>query len=115
MCIRDRSKILPRRIRVGTELATGSLPVYVDIVELRQVVINLLLNAADAMPQGGSLTLRTSRHGKLPALENMKGTMPRPPCVCLTIQDTGCGIKERHLASIFDPFFTCLLYTSRCV
>jgi signal transduction histidine kinase len=100
------SKILPRRIRVGTELATGSLPVYVDIVELRQVVINLLLNAADAMPQGGSLTLRTSRHGKLPALENMKGTMPRPPCVCLTIQDTGCGIKERHLASIFDPFFT---------
>jgi hypothetical protein len=36
----------------------------------------------------------------------MKGTLPRPPCVCLTIQDTGCGIKERHLASIFDPFFT---------
>jgi signal transduction histidine kinase len=100
------SKILPRRIRVGTELATGSLPIYADVVEFRQVVINLLLNAADAMPQGGSLTLRTSRHEKLPALENRKGTMPRLPCVCLTIQDTGCGIKERHLASIFDPFFT---------
>ncbi|HEX3799031.1 MAG TPA: ATP-binding protein [Verrucomicrobiae bacterium] len=100
------SKILPRRIRVGTELATESLPVYVDLVELRQVVINLLLNAADAMPQGGSLTLRTSRHETMPALTNMKGVIPRTPSVCLTIQDTGCGIKERHLASIFDPFFT---------
>ena len=100
------SKILPRRIRVSTELVAETLPVYVDLVELRQVVINLLLNAADAMPQGGSLTLRTSRHEQTPHLENLKGTPPRPPCVCLTIQDTGCGIKERHLASIFDPFFT---------
>ncbi len=100
------SKILPRRIRVGTELSDGSLPVYADIVELRQVVINLLLNAADAMPQGGHLTLKTSGHDSLPALEHMKGVLPRLPCVCLSIQDTGTGIKERHLASIFDPFFT---------
>ncbi len=100
------SKILPRRVRLGTELAEESLPVYADIVELRQVVINLLLNAADAMPQGGNLTLRTSVHEELPALENMKGVTPRLPCVCLTIQDSGSGIKERHLASIFDPFFT---------
>jgi two-component system cell cycle sensor histidine kinase/response regulator CckA len=99
-------KILPRRIRVSTELTTETLPIYADLVELRQVVINLLLNAADAMPQGGSLTLRTSRHVELPPLQNFKGVAPRLPCVCLTIQDTGCGIKERHLASIFDPFFT---------
>lgn len=100
------SKILPRRIRVGTELTDVSLPVYADIVELRQVVINLLLNAADAMPQGGTLTLQTSQHDSLPALEHMKGALPRLPCVCLSIRDTGIGIKERHLASIFDPFFT---------
>jgi signal transduction histidine kinase len=100
------SKILPRSILVETELATVSLPVYLDIVEFRQVVINLLLNAADSMPQGGILTLRTSRHETLPTVKNMKGTMPRLPCVCLAIDDTGCGIKERHLASVFDPFFT---------
>ena len=99
-------KILPRRICIRTELAAQSLPVYVDVVELHQVVINLLLNAADAMPQGGNLTLRTSRHEVLPPLENVKGVTPRLPCICLTIEDTGCGIKERHLASIFDPFFT---------
>ncbi len=100
------SKILPRRIKVGMELASGSLPIYADIVEFRQVVINLLLNAADAMPQGGNLTLRTSRHEQLPALEHSKGVAPRLPCVSLTIQDTGGGIKARHLALIFDPFFT---------
>lgn len=99
-------KILPRRIRVGTELAAQSLPVYVDLVEFRQVVINLLLNAADAMPQGGNLMLRTSRQETAPSLQHSKGVSPRLPCVCLTIEDTGCGIKERHLGSIFDPFFT---------
>jgi len=100
------SKILPRRVMIITEFAEGTLPVYADVVEFRQVVINLILNAADAMPQGGKLTLRTSRHNELPALEHMKGATPRLPCLCLTIQDTGGGIKPRHLASIFDPFFT---------
>jgi PAS domain S-box-containing protein len=99
-------KILPRRIQLTAELAGQQLPVYLDVVEFRQVVINLLLNAADAMPRGGRLTLSTSRHAALPALENMKGTAPRLPCICLTIRDTGDGIKQRHLASIFDPFFT---------
>jgi hypothetical protein len=100
------TKILPRRIQVAADLSPLQLPAYLDAVEFRQVVINLLLNAADAMPRGGRLTVRTSRHEKLPALVNMKGVVPRLPCVCLTIQDTGCGIKQRQLASIFDPFFT---------
>lgn len=99
-------KILPRRIQLTAELSPAQLPVYIDVVEFRQVGINLLLNAADAMPHGGRLTLRTARLEKLPVLENMKGTAPRLPCVCLTIQDTGTGIKPRHLAAIFDPFFT---------
>jgi signal transduction histidine kinase len=100
------SKILKRRILVDKELAPGRLPVYLDAVEFRQVVINLMLNAADAMPHGGCLTLRTARCETLPALEHVKGTLPRLPCICLTIQDSGTGIKERHLASIFDAFFT---------
>ena len=99
-------KILPRRIQVDVELAEVSLPVHLDVVEFRQVVINLLLNAADAMPKGGLLTLSTTRHETLPVLENVQGVLPRLPCVCLTIEDTGCGIKQRHLGSIFDPFFT---------
>jgi signal transduction histidine kinase len=100
------SKTLPRRIQVDAELASVPLCVHLDVVEFRQVVINLLLNAADAMSQGGLLTLSTSRHETMPKFQNLKGTPPRLPCVCLTIEDTGSGIKQRHLASIFDPFFT---------
>jgi PAS domain S-box-containing protein len=99
-------KILPRRIQTDTELSPAPLAVYLDVVEFRQVVINLILNAADAMPRGGELTLRTSRHEAAPAVENLRGAFPRLPCVCLTIEDTGSGIKPRHLATIFDPFFT---------
>jgi len=99
-------KTLPRRIQVDADLAAVPLPVHLDVVEFRQVVINLLLNSADAMPKGGLLTLSTSRHETWPEVENLKGAAPRPPCVCLTIEDTGCGINQRHLAFIFDPFFT---------
>jgi two-component system cell cycle sensor histidine kinase/response regulator CckA len=99
-------KVFPRRVDLVTKLCPEALPVYADLVEFRQVIINLFLNAADAMPQGGTLTVRTSRHAELPPLKNSKGITPRLPCVCLTIEDQGCGIKARHLASIFDPFFT---------
>jgi PAS domain S-box-containing protein len=99
-------KILSRRIQVDVDLAACRLPVHLDVVEFRQVAINLLLNAADAMPKGGLLTVSTSRHSELPPMENMKGVAPSLPCVCMTIEDTGCGIKQRHLGSIFDPFFT---------
>jgi PAS domain S-box-containing protein len=100
------SKILSRSIQVEMELAPEQLPIHADIVELRQSIINLMLNAADAMPDGGKLTLRTSRHEQMPVVTNLRGTLPRLPCVCLTVLDTGCGIAERHLVSIFDPFFT---------
>jgi PAS domain S-box-containing protein len=99
-------KVLPRRVRVKTALAEGQLPLYADAVELQQVVVNLALNAADAMPKGGELTFRTTRHEQFPATPNLQGLPPRPPVVCLSVQDTGSGIPARFLGSIFDPFFT---------
>lgn len=99
-------KIIPRRMQFAVEPAPEALPVYLDAVELRQVVINLVLNAVDAMPQTGRLVLRTSRHGQMPPLVQVHGTTPRLPAVCLSVQDAGTGIKPRHLAAIFDPFFT---------
>jgi signal transduction histidine kinase len=99
-------KIIPRRMELAVELAAEALPVYVDAVELRQVVINLVLNAIDAMPPAGRLVLRTSGFVTLPPLESFQGALPRVPAACLSVQDNGCGIKPRHLASIFDAFFT---------
>jgi PAS domain S-box-containing protein len=99
-------KVLPRRVRLQAELATGQLPLYVDPVELQQVIVNLALNAADAMPAGGQLTFRTGRHDRLPPAQNLQGTHPHAPVISLSVQDTGTGIPARFLSSIFDPFFT---------
>jgi len=99
-------KVIPRRIQVELELAAESLPLYVDEVEFRQVIINLAINAADAMPNGGQLLFRTSFQPAIPPQAHVQGTLPRLPAVCLTVRDTGHGIRAKHLASIFDPFFT---------
>jgi two-component system cell cycle sensor histidine kinase/response regulator CckA len=78
----------------------------VDAFEFRQVIINLALNAADAMPERGRLVLRSSRLTERPKVPRLHGVEPRFPCACLTVQDSGCGIKSGHLDLIFDPFFT---------
>lgn len=99
-------KVLSRRVRLQTALDKGQLPIYVDAVELRQVIVNLALNAADAMPNGGSLVFRTSRHEQPPDVAPALGNYPRAPLICLSVQDTGMGIPPSYLHSIFDPFFT---------
>ncbi len=99
-------KVLTRRVRVQTALDPGQLPVYVDAVELRQVIVNLALNSVDAMANGGSLVFRTSRHAQPPAARPLQGNFPQTPLVCLSVQDTGAGIPGNYLNSIFDPFFT---------
>jgi PAS domain S-box-containing protein len=99
-------KVLPRRVKVAADLAEGQLPLYVDPVELQQVIINLALNAADAMPEGGTLTFQTRRHTELPPVQNLHGIRPRTPAVSLSVHDTGTGIPARFMDSIFEPFFT---------
>lgn len=98
--------ILPRRIAIAKQPSAESLAIYADSVELRQVVLNLALNAADAMSDRGQLTLRTSRHEIWTQPVSFVGTVPRLPCVCFEIADTGCGIPARHLPLLFDAFFT---------
>lgn len=99
-------KIVPKRIAIKTEFSTAQLALYADVVEFRQVLLNLVLNAVEAMPNGGQLVIGTSRHEQCPSLTNVRGAFPRFPAACLSIADTGCGIPARHLNSIFDPFFT---------
>jgi PAS domain S-box-containing protein len=99
-------KVLTRRVRVQTALASGQLPVYVDAVELRRVIVNLALNAVDAMANGGTLLFRSARHEQAPATSPLLGPLPPAPLVSLSVQDTGTGIPATYLSSIFDPFFT---------
>jgi PAS domain S-box-containing protein len=99
-------RVLPRRIVIETDLDTQQLPLYVDAVELRQVFLNLALNAAEAMPQRGKLVFQTRLCETATAPPLTQGKFPRLPCVCLSARDTGTGIAPRHLPFVFDPFFT---------
>ncbi|MBI3876443.1 MAG: hypothetical protein HY300_10920 [Verrucomicrobia bacterium] len=99
-------KMLPRRVQVNVAPATGEIPLYVDAFEFQQVILNLALNAADAMPQSGQLEFCTSVHTQLPDMPNCHGVRPHAPAACLSVHDTGAGIPPRLISSIFDPFFT---------
>ena len=102
-------RLIPRHIRVEVHYAPLPLPVFADPVEFRQVALNLILNAVDSMPDSGVLRVSTVKRDEpvVPGAASFEtGSIPRPPCVGLTIEDTGCGIPARHIAKIFDPFFT---------
>jgi len=99
-------KVLPRRVRVRSEVGKEQLPIYADAFELRQVIVNLAMNAVDAMPDGGNLVFRTSFHAEPPDAANLQGALPKVPTACLSVEDNGVGIPKRMLNSIFDPFFT---------
>ena len=99
-------KIIPRRIQFAVVNSETPLPVYVDSVELRQVFLNLAMNAVDAMPYTGKICCTTSHCTEIPKLSYLQGEFPRLPAICLAIEDNGLGIPARNLPNIFDPFFT---------
>ena len=85
-------RLLRENIVLEIELTAGRLPVAFDRHQLNQVIMNLAVNASDAMPEGGRLTLRTGVDG---------GAWVR-----LAVEDTGHGIPAEIRARIFEPFFT---------
>jgi signal transduction histidine kinase len=98
--------ILSRRVHVRTELPDATLAVHLDVAAFRQVLLELALNAGDAMPNGGILTFHVSSPTSAPALTHFRGTLPPLPCVCVSVQDHGQGITAHLLPRIFEPFFT---------
>jgi PAS domain S-box-containing protein len=87
----------------ATVACAETLPdVMADPDQIQQVLINVILNAIQAMPQGGTLTLRASQ--TIPR-QGRQDTI-RDRYVKVEIADTGCGIHPEHLSRIFDPFFT---------
>src|SRR5207245_1547156 len=97
---------LGERIALKLELANDLPPVYADAVMIEQAVMNLTVNARDAMPEGGQLTIRTSA-----AEIDMPHVLRNPEALvgrfaCLSVADTGLGMDAQVLPRIFDPFFT---------
>jgi signal transduction histidine kinase/ActR/RegA family two-component response regulator len=99
------SRTLPQSIELVCEFAPSGTLVEFDAGALEQVVANLILNAADAMPDGGKITLRvTTRVGYQLRAAARPDAFER--WVCLEIVDEGEGIPAGNLNRIFEPFFT---------
>src|SRR5690606_38665098 len=81
-------------------------PVRADVVQLEQVIINLVVNARDAMPNGGSITVRTSNVTEDDAAALKFDGLTPADYVLIDVQDTGTGMSPEVLQKIFEPFFT---------
>jgi len=79
---------------------------YVDVGMIEQVLLNLVINARDAMPEGGRLTISTARQTLDPVAVVLNPEARPGSFVCLTVTDTGCGMDPGTLGHLFEPFFT---------
>ena len=98
---------IPRMVEIRTHLADGIPEILADPSQLEQVVVNLALNARDAMPHGGQLTIETEfRELRQEALGHLPGELHPGPHLLLRVSDTGSGMPPEVRERIFEPFFT---------
>lgn len=89
----SQHKLMLQNIQIKTDFDPGIPEVLGDLNQTQQCVINLIFNAIDAMPDGGTLTMASSFD-------------PETQMVEINIEDTGCGIADQDLHQIFDPFYS---------
>jgi PAS domain S-box-containing protein len=108
--ITDTSKMLRRLIGEDIEIALRLKPslgkVKADPSQIDQVLMNLVVNARDAMPHGGSLTIETSTVEMDKAVSDKYASVHSGAHVMIRVTDTGCGMSEDVQQHIFEPFFT---------
>jgi PAS domain S-box-containing protein len=99
-------RLIGEDVELVTVCGTGVPPVNGDPAQIEQVIVNLAVNARDAMPDGGTLTIRTERvvideESCRKMLQGRLGTF-----ACLSVSDNGTGMSDEVVAHIFEPFFT---------
>ncbi|MEW5703036.1 MAG: PAS domain-containing protein [Pseudomonadota bacterium] len=102
------NRLLGERIHLDIVHGQSLGFVKVDQGQFEQVIINLVVNARDAMPEGGTVTIRTSGLANTRYLPTRgdQDAMPPGEYVLIEIEDTGVGISKENLERIFEPFFT---------
>ena len=99
-------RTLGENIEIKSELADGLGAVRADAGQIGQVLLNLALNARDAMPEGGTLTVSTENADLDATYPGTHVPLPPGPYVRLSVADTGIGMDEETRARVFEPFFS---------
>jgi len=107
--IENFSRFLERTLgdgaAINVNIPTDDLFIYVDASQLENSLLNLALNARDATPNGGAITISASRiimpSNSIGYLESCQGD-----CVKISVSDSGTGIEEKNIERVFEPFFT---------
>jgi len=106
----ELAQMLRRLLREGIELKLDNgpdlWPVHADETQLSNAIINLVVNARDAMPGGGTVTIATANDTVVQPQALGTAIMPPGEYVRIEVADTGTGISKENISKIFDPFFT---------
>ncbi len=99
-------RLLGENIELKLDQASGLWPVKADLHQFEQVIINLAVNARDAMPDGGKLVIRTANVDERESRELGSHQIAPGEYVLIEVRDTGCGMSEEVKQKIFEPFFS---------
>jgi two-component system cell cycle sensor histidine kinase/response regulator CckA len=99
-------RVIGANIRLVTQLADPPNTVWIDPLQLEQIIVNLAVNARDAMPEGGELGITTRTVERTDEEAHLSGRPQGGAVAVLSVRDTGTGMDEHTRARIFEPFFT---------
>ena len=99
-------RLIGEQITLHVDHGQGIWPIKADLVQLEQVVVNLVVNARDAMPNGGTITVRTRNVSEGEAASQSYRGMPAADYVLIEVEDTGTGMTPEVMEKIFEPFFS---------
>jgi signal transduction histidine kinase len=105
-CAKLIERLLTERITLALDLDAGGTSVLAYPVQIQQILMNLAVNARDAMPEGGTLTIRTDKVMGSDLAPGLDGLKPGERYVRLVIEDTGTGMDDGTRERMFEPFFT---------
>jgi signal transduction histidine kinase/CheY-like chemotaxis protein len=99
-------RLIREDIALSINVGMEQLPVYIDRVQIEQVLINLVVNACDAIGSGGAVTVTTVQSAFKEAYLEGNATIPPGQYACLSVHDNGSGMDGKTLERLFEPFFT---------
>src|SRR3546814_1032490 len=106
------SRTLGEQIEMEMTVADDAWPVWTDPTQLESAILNLAVNARDAMPLGGRLTISAENRTIAQSTTAGRGTLSPGDYIVITVSDTGAGIPEHVIERLLEPFFRSEEHTS---